>query len=319
MKRAAIAALALAANIAVGSTTITVYGYGADREKAKLDAFKTATENVCGSNVLSDREHFNGITTHNKVMSYSSCRVKNFSILEESEGKILFRIEVERIGLSDRLTADSNNRMLFDNEQLSAQLETYQTEKRSGDDLIDEVFRDYPYHAYELHETKKPYIVDDAARNFYLVVPYDLHWNKSYINVVRETMTIMQAKQGVGTVKILANNPHSVFGYTTYHNLNDVYRINKIKDKLSGENEVRLKVVARDTAGKHVIDFCYSPEYKQGGIFYSIGIKNNIAFFGDDRNYGEVKVRLTIPAEVIYDISIDVVAERNCKLYAPPF
>lgn len=318
MKKLAILSIAILACTTVTAQTITVYGYGPNREAAKLDAFKTAIENVCGSNVLSSKEFFNGNAVHNKVMAYSSCRVQNYRILDETQGKILFQVEVESIGLSNRLTNDSSSRMLFDDNQLRAQLSTYNIEKQKGDELIDEVFRDYPYHAYELRSTKKPYIVDDAARNFYLVVPYDLHWNKSYINVVRETMTLMQTKQGVGTVRILANNPKNIWGYTTYHNLNDVYRIDKIKDKLSGENELRLKIVARDNKGKHIIDFCYSPEYKQGGIFYSIGIKNNVAFFGDDKSRGEVKIRLTIPAEVIYDISIDVVAERNCKLYSPP-
>lgn len=317
-KFVAVAALSLSANFAVSANTITVYGYGADREKAKLDAFKTATENVCGSNILSSREHFNNRTTHNKVLAYSSCRIKNYRVVEESEGKILIEAEIEQINLSDRLSNTSSNRMVFDQSQLNAQLETYKKEKQLGDELIDEIFRDYPHHAYELRRTKKPYIVDDAARNFYLVIPFELQWNKSYINTVRETMTLLQAKQGVGTVKILAHNPDKLLGYTSYHNLNDVHRIDKIKSRMTGENELRLHFVARDTKGKHVIDFCYSPEYKQGGIFYSVGVKNNISFFGDDKNSGEVKVRLTVPADVIYDITVDVVAERNCKLYAPP-
>jgi hypothetical protein len=317
-KFVAIAALTLSANFAISATTITVYGYGADRERAKLDAFKTATENVCGSNVLSSREHFNNKTTHNKVLAYSSCRIQNYRVIEETEGKILIEADIEKINLSDRLSNTSNNRMVFDQNQLNAQLKTYQAEKQLGDELIDEIFRDYPYQAYELRKTKKPYIVDDVARNFYLVIPYELHWNKNYINTVRETMTLLQAKQGVGTVTILAHNPNKLLGYTSYHNLNDVHRIDRIKSKMTGKNEVRLQIVARDTKGRHVVDFCYSPEYRAGGIFYSVGVKNNISFFGDDKNSGELKVRLTVPAEVIYDITIDIVAERNCKLYAPP-
>ena len=76
MKKIATAILLSFAGIAVGAESITVYGYGADRESAKKDAFRTAIENICGTAVLSDREHFNGKTVHDQVISYSSCRVE---------------------------------------------------------------------------------------------------------------------------------------------------------------------------------------------------------------------------------------------------
>lgn len=314
MRKLAISIVAILACTAVSAQTITVYGYGPNREAAKLDAFKTAIENVCGSNVLSSKEFFNGKTIHNKVMAYSSCRVQNYKILEEEDGKLLVQVNVEGLDISKRLSVPQNNRYLFDGSQLRANIETYNDEKVSGDELIDEVFRDYPYHAYELKTTKQPYVLADANRNFYLVVPYDLRWNKNYVGAVRETMTLLQSNHGTGTVKILAHNPKTFLGYTSYHNLNDIQRINQIKTKMSGENELRLNIVARDNAGRHVIDLCYSPDYKAGGIFYSIGVKNNISIFGDDKNKGEIKIRMTFPADVIYDIYVDVVAQRDCKL-----
>lgn len=314
MKKLAISFVAILACTAVSAQTITVYGYGPNREAAKLDAFKTAIENVCGSNVLSSKEFFNGKTVHNKVMAYSSCRVQNYRILEENESRLLVQVSVEGLDISKRLSSPHKNRHVFDNSQLRANIESYKDEKVLGDELIDEVFRDYPYHAYELKTTKEPYVFADATRNFYLVVPYDLRWNKNYVGAVRETMTLLQSKYGTGTVKILAHNPKTFLGYTSYHNLNDVQRINQIKNRMSGENELRLNIVARDNAGRHVIDLCYSPDYKAGGIFYSIGVKNNISIFGDDKNRGEIKIRMTFPADVIYDVYVDVVAERDCKL-----
>lgn len=314
MKKLAISFVAILACTAVSAQTITVYGYGPNREAAKLDAFKTAIENVCGSNVLSSKEFFNGKTVHNKVMAYSSCRVQNYKILEEKQGTLLVQVNVEGLDLSKRLSSPHKNRHVFDTSQLRANANSYQDEKTSGDELLDEVFRDYPYHAYELTQTKQPYIVDDSTRNFYLVVPYDLRWNKNYVNSIRETMTLLQSKNGTGTVKILGQNPNKLFGYTSYHNLNDEFRINQIKQKMTGNNELRLNIVARDNAGKHIIDICYSPDYKAGGIFYSVGIKDNISIFGDDRNRGEVKIRMHFPVDVITDVYVDVVAERDCKL-----
>lgn len=314
MKKIAISIIATLSCIAVSAQTINVYGYGPTREQAKLDAFKVAIENVCGSNVLSSKEFFNGNTVHNKVLAYSSCRVKNYKILSEHNDKLLVQVTVEGLDISKRLSTSHENRYVFDGAQIRDTIDSYNDEKASGDELIDEVFRDYPYHAFELNPTKQPYMFSDASRNFYLVVPYDLRWNKKYVGAVRETMTLLQSSHGTGTVKILAHNPKTFLGYTSYHNLNDTHRIDQIKNKMTGNNELRLNLVARDNTGRHIIDVCYSPDYKAGGIFYSVGVKNNISIFGDDRNKGEIKIRMTFPADVIYDIYVDVVAQRDCKL-----
>lgn len=314
MKIAAFAASLLAANLAVGATSITVYGYGTDRETAKQDAFKTAIENVCGSNILSSREHFNGVTTHNKVLAYSSCRVKSHSVLEVYDDRLLVSVDIEKLILSDRLSNQSNNRNVFDNVQLSEQIRSYKEEKIAGDNLLAEIFRDYPYHAYVLKPTRTPYIVTDSARNFYIMVPYDLRWNYNYVKALRETMLLMAQPSGVGTVKIVGGGHKSFWGDSLNYNLNDVQRIDNIKNYMRGKNELRLQVSARDYTGKHVFDVCYSPEYRAGGIFYSIGVPNNIAIFGNDRQRGEVKIRLTMPIDSIYDVNVDVVAARDCKL-----
>ena len=128
MKKAIAALVLLQASLAVNATTVTVTGTGVDRESAKKDAFRTAIETVCGTQVLSDREHINNRTTLNKITTYSSCRVETYTILEESENRLKLRVELKRDNISQRLKPQSENRYAVDNKNLRAQLATSKDE-----------------------------------------------------------------------------------------------------------------------------------------------------------------------------------------------
>jgi len=315
MKRLAIAIIALASNFAVGATTVTVYGYGSDRESAKQDALETAVTNVCGKAVLSNREHFNGSTNHDKVSVYTSCRVSRFEILGYDDNRIKVRVTVSDNKSSHRLFSESNHRLEFDGNQVRNQLNDVRREQNRGDRYIDEIFRDYPYHAYNLHSNVKPYITNDANRDVYLVVPFELTWNYNFIVAMSETFSQIKNKRGLGVISISAKNPDDfVFGKKTNYYIEDWVRFNHIKSKFVLDNEMRLNVKARDKKGSPVINICYSPEYKAGGIFYSVGVSDELTIFGNDRNRGDIKIKLTTPADMIYDITVDVVAQRDCKL-----
>lgn len=314
MKRLAIAIIALATNIAVGATTVTVYGYGSDRESAKQDALNTAVTNVCGKAVVSSREHFNN-NTRDGIAVYTSCRVSKFQILENEDGRIKVRVTVIDNKSSHRLFSESNSRMQFDGDQVRSQIDDLQREQKQGDKLVDEIFLDYPYKAYNLSSDKKPYITSDENRNIFLMVPYDLTWNYNFITAMNETFSNIKNRKGYGVITVSAKNPDNLLlGKKDNYYIDDWTRFNHIKSKFMYDNELRLKVKARDHKGHNAINVCYSPDYKAGGIFYSIGVSDELTIFGNDRNRGTIKIKLTVPADVIYDIYVDVVAERDCKL-----
>jgi len=315
MKRLAIAIIALATNIAVGATTVTVYGYGSDRESAKQDALNTAVTNVCGKAVVSNREHFNSNTTHDGVSVYTSCRVSKFDILESDGDRLKVRVTVNDNKSSHRLFSESNHRLEFDGVQVRTQIDSLKREQQQGDKLIDEIFRDYPYRAYNLRSNAKPYITNDENRDLYLVIPYDITWNYNFITAMNETFSQIKNKRGFAVITVSAKNPDDlVFGKKDNYYIDDWTRFNYIKSKFMYDNELRLSVKAKDRKGSPAINICYNPEYKAGGIFYSIGVSDELTIFGNDRNKGKIKIKLTIPAEIIYDITVDVVAQRDCKL-----
>ena len=315
MRKIAIAILLSFAGVAVGAESITVYGFGSDRESAKKDAFRTAIENVCGTAVLSDREHFNDRTTHDKVITYSSCRVEKYEILEYDGHQLKISVTVTNNKLSERLFSKSNSKNQFDTDSVNAQVHTMRQEQKRGDRFIDEVFRDYPYRAFNLHQTQKPYITNDSYRNFYLMVPYDVRWNYNFITAMNEVFSAIQTPNGKGEINIAAKDPKALLlgRHDTYY-VDDLYRFQYLKSKFVNQNEMRLKVNARDIRGRQVLNICYNPEYKAGGIFYSVGVNHKLTIFGNDRNAGTMRIKLTFPADVIYDIYVDVVAVRDCKL-----
>jgi hypothetical protein len=314
MKKAIIAVALLQACLTVNATTVTVEGVGVDREGAKRDAFRTAIENVCGTAVLSDREHFNNRTTHNKVTSYSSCRVEKYEILEGTDNKLKIKVTVTDNRIKERLYNESSSRK-FDGDILRAQVDTLKQEQESGDKLIDAVFRDYPYRAYTLKQTKDPYITSDNNRNLYLMIPYDIRWNYNFIEAMNDTFRLIETTRGKGTITVMAKNPDALLiGHKDDFRIHDSFRLEYIKSKFMDQNELRLNIKARDNSGKNILNICYNPEYKAGGIFYSIGVDHKLTIFGNDRNAGTMRIKLTVPAEVIYDIYVDVVAARDCKL-----
>jgi hypothetical protein len=314
MKKAIIAVALLQACLTVNATTITVEGVGVDRESAKRDAFRTAIENVCGTAVLSDREHFNNRTTHNKVTSYSSCRVEKYEIHEYRDNKLKVTVTVKDNRMADRLYSQSSSNR-FDGDILRAQIETLKQEQKSGDELIDAIFRDYPYRAYNLQKTQEPYITVDNRRNLYLMVPYDITWNYKFISAMNDMFHLVETPRGRGTIMVMAKDPEKLLlGHRDKYFMDDMYRLEYIKTKFVNQNELRLNVKARDYKGNNVLNICYNPEYKAGGIFYSVGVNNKITIFGNDRNSGTMRIKLTFPADVIYDIYVDVVAARDCKL-----
>ena len=314
--KAALAAFALASNIAVGATTVTVYGYGSDRESAKQDAFNTAITNVCGKAVLNDREHRNNVTVHDATSVYTSCRIDRFDIIESNQGRIKVKVTIVDNKSSHRLFSESNHRLEFDGNQVRSQLQNIKREQQDGDRMIDEIFRDYPYRAYNIVKNNNPYVTVDENRNVLLIVPFELRWNYNFITAMNETFSQIKNNRGYGVITVMAKNPDVLLlGSKDKYYIDDITRFNYIKNKFTKDNELRLSVKAKDYKGNNVINLCYNPEYKAGGIFYSVGVYDELTVFGNDRNRGAVKIKLTMPAEVIQDISLDVVAARDCKLY----
>lgn len=317
--RKVIALVALSTSLPVLANPVLVEGVGNTRYNARQDAFKVASEKYCGTVILSERHTRNENIKRNDITAYSSCRVKSYKILQEDLVDNNYRIKLEVVleasNQSKRVTTNNKSYNIFNQSQVSAELETYQYEKAQGDRLLKTTFSDYPYNAYHVDLITDPYVMEDNYRNFYLVVPYKVTWNYDYIQAMRDTISVMADNKGPGYVRIIAKDPKALLlGKQNYYYMNDLKRIDQIKNYMSGPNEMRLKLQVSNNEGNRIINMCFIPEYKPNGIFYSIGVSKQITIFGNDVNKGEMKLKLTFPADLIYDVFVDVVPQRDCKL-----
>lgn len=310
-----ISLLVIGCSLTVNANTVIVYGAGVDRESAKKDAFRLAIENVCGTAVLSDKKVVNQNIEKNEIITYSSCYVENYEILKDQGNRLQLKVTVRTNSISSRLFSESNKESQFNTNAVRSQLDTLRAQQQSGDKLVDAVFGDYPYRAYNLNKTKDPYIMSDARRQVYLMIPYDITWNYNFISAMNDTFSLFNSRSGNGTITVMAKNPKNlILGKRNFYHIDDLERLDYIKSKFNNQNELRLKVRAKDNRGNSVLNVCYNPEYKAGGIFYSVGVRNEITIFGNDRNTGTIQINLTFPADVIYDVYVDVVPQRDCKL-----
>lgn len=313
MKKAIIALSLIFCSLTVSAETIIVTGQGSNREAAKQDAFRIAIEKVCGVAVLSNREFQNREVIRNAFITYSGCRIDDYEIILDQGTSIKLKAYVTKNGISHRLFNNSSNTVKFDTENVQAQAQTILEEQTSGDKLIDEVFTDYPYKAFNLNSTQEPYFVSDSNRQIFLMIPFDIRWNHNFVTDINGIFDLLQTKTGRNFVMVSYKNPNNFIGRKTEYRMGDDVRFNHIKSKFVGDNELRLKIKAKDINDNMLLDLCYNPEYVPFGIFYSVGVSNQLTIFGNDRNTGTIRINLNIAPEKIYDLNIDVVANRDCK------
>lgn len=301
--------------LCLSTETVTLYSTGNNLEDAKQIAFKTAIETNCGVEVLSKREQLNDKVTYDNVATHSSCRVVDYKILETLENPYRIKIEIklQNTKKDSRFFSESNDYRFTVNLQES--LNEFNREKESAHDLIKLIFKDYPYHAYNINKFEDPYITSDNNKGIYLVVPYKLTWNYNFIKSVRNALDYVSSNAGAGRIVIMAKDPKDfLLGKKTVHYISDYDRYDLIKQQFSDEKEFRVQVKVRDINGNVVIDTCHLPQYKQGSMFYNLNYNGNITVFGNDQDIDNIVLKIDIPLSRIYDVNVNVAAAKDCKL-----
>lgn len=300
MKPIAYAILMLASQIAVSATSITVTGYGANREASKQDAFKTAIEKVCGLEVLSDREHYNDKTRYNKVQTYSQCRIVDYTVLEDNTDFIKMHVMVETADRKGFFVTSPTN--IFPDNLVDI-FDSYQFEKNEGDKLVLAFMRHYPYHAYNL-KVAEHNIISDSRRDLFLEIPYQISWNKDFLHSLDRLFNLIQTRTGAG--KIYLDRKRYL--------IDDTIRLDLLKNQIIYDNAMRIRVLALDKDATKLFSVCHAPKYIQNGIFFASGVRDQLKIFTRDNNSGTIYIKLLENDKNIHAIYIDVVAYKDCKL-----
>jgi hypothetical protein len=255
--------LVCACSSATKNSYIRASGEGNTFEEAKNNAFKEAIEYHLGVVIASERESHNDKLTKNEILAYSSGYVNDYKIISNSTSygkvRVVVDVDVKRNRISDRILSKSNDIKNVDGSKHQTQYQTFLHNKQNGDKLLQSILNDYPRHAYNLTQGKHSLHLD-SARNLSIVIPYEISWNKNYLNALNDALKLLDDGRlglfhtSVGNVSI---------GNNKYY-FNDTFASNNILDAISEHNEVRLLLTIRDISNRIVYSECYMPEFTRG-------------------------------------------------------
>ena len=309
------------------NTYIRVVGQGKTFDEAKNDAFKQAVQQRAGMVLLSDREAKNHDLVKREIAIYSSGYVDNFRLISQrvvnNTFEVVMDVLVSDSRISRRLFSNNTSIQQFENARHSEQINSMLTERHTGDKLLKQVLSDYPLRAYDIKQL--PYQLKfDSYRNLQLFVPYEIRWNVNFLNAIQELFSYVQ--EGKGQLHTVA--PGNIFLVTNQGYIEsrqqfqffDLIRLNAIRNHLSNENEVRLRLVIRDSNGNVIGSKCYYPNFVVGKSkpFYSLGQPNTVTFWQSEVENNHVQINLKYSGDLaklaffINEIDLSISSDKEC-------
>lgn len=310
------------------SNYIRTTGTGNTFEEAKQVAFRDAIEYQIGTLVLSERESTKYDLIKNQILVHSAGYVDDYKVISTDRGPNQVTVTVDVLVAQSKITnqiiSSSKSAINVDGQRHEAQYTTLMHERNQGDRILDNVLKGYPMKAYTIKQF--PYKVSiDNYRNMVLNVPYELSWNYEYIVSLRETLNVLEdgsnglLKNSPGNVTIMVKNPKDiVIGERSTHRFNDMSRVYKIQNGMTGNNEFRIKMTINDYGKNTLVNQCWAPSAVSGhGSFYSIGSSNDIKFYGNHKEKNNINVVLPSNLMSILNransVELAVVAVSDCQ------
>jgi len=143
-----------------------------------------------GSLLLSHSEIKNGDVVRRDIINYSSGHIHDFEILnrEYRDGGIVLQADVwvRKSRIADRLLGESRAAGHIEGGRISAQIDTFQAERRGADQVLTAVLADYPHRAFDITVGHTRVSVHNRAT--YLEVPITIRWNKNFVASLGEAV-----------------------------------------------------------------------------------------------------------------------------------
>lgn len=170
---------------------IRVVGEGATPEEARANGFRLAVEQAVGTIVLSETEVQNGRIKRDEIVSYASGFIDRFTIIstenQNNRVQVTMNIWVGESKIARRLLNESGGTGTIDGKRLAVQVDTLQQERRSGDQLLETVLRDFPKRAFTV-QVEKTQIDFDTRRTLQIEIPWTVKWSDIYLDSLTETL-----------------------------------------------------------------------------------------------------------------------------------
>jgi len=308
--------------------SIVVTGLGHDGEGARHDAYRKAIEFKIGTVIVSEKESQNYQLLKNKILAHSAGYITKMRILNESVVDGIYRIEMEvevsSSKLADMILSDGKTTQM--NAELDyARVSSFMHQKDTGDTLLRNILKEYPYRAYKItHDNYE--IKYDTNRNIIFSIPYDLTWNYKFLSALSETLNQTQdGSSGLfhrspSQITMIHKNPEDfLIGKTERFSFNDDFTVNALYNRIvSDEPRIRLRILNKE--GKSIVDECVIPEFLQGhsSAFYSSGDPYNFKIYGNNVNKSVLRLAIHNHHRSLlndfYKVKLQMTSKINCKL-----
>ena len=296
---------------------IRTVGLGNTYEEAKQNSFREAIQYSMGVAISSERETYNNQILRDEILAYSSAYVDEYKIIEQTQlnGKVRLVVDVKlsSLRLSDRILSKGKDSKQFDGAKHHTQYSSFTENKQNGDKLVDSILNDYPYRAYDIKQEK--YVIKmDNRRNLSITIPYELSWNKNYLNSLSDALKLVEDNDGSWFNK----PPHRVRVRATIYYFNDVIVLHKIIDTLGGDDEVRIKLELRAEPNlRYVHTECFTPDSVNRRVLplYNIDwyTKKTAGLNGSLVENGQLTVRLPYNMNNLSEVRLSIVSKKDCR------
>lgn len=229
-------------------------GYGATRNSALQDAFKNAVQQASGVFLISSSRLENEVLTRDITNEYSTGIISRYEILSESrDGNGAYKLQIGALVSSNKLLSyiatahKPSNQNPADGTQIYAYLSTTLKSKDQGDRLVASLATQFPYPAISIQlGTLSPQV--DANRQVHLLVPYQLQWNKEYLESLRETVdyistykcSVINSVNNRCTYDVVFSNGFWSFGARTGYTLTDKVQLELLRQRLNPNAGIQL-------------------------------------------------------------------------------
>lgn len=325
MKAFLLAMLVLLVSPAFADNPIRSQGEGKTLEEAKNNAFKSAVEFKVGSAIVSEQE-MSKDKLRDDILNYSAGYVDRFEIVKQSYTNKGYSITVDvwvsSSKIQNRILGVSKSPTKVDGERYATQYGTYSNSKRVGDQLMDQILRDYPEKAYTVTVGEHRLRVD-VYRNAVIEVPVEVRWNYNYVAAMNEALGVLEdgsngfLERSPGNIVTMVKDPADfILGKKSHFKFNDVLLTDKIRHTWQTKQPV-LRLEMRDNTNDPVYLACYALDSMRGfkSPFYSSA--DFLVLYGNNVEKSKIQLRFpesAIPAlRTALSIRVTAVADENCQ------
>ena len=240
---------------------VEVVAQGRDLKDAQAQALRMAVERAVGSVVSSSTETRDSRLIRDEIIVYAAGYVDDYKLEAQqvvgNQTQVKMKVWVSHNKLANRLLGESRADGAVEGNRISEQIRSFQNTRKTGDQLVAEVLRDFPKRAFDVRMDKTRTRIDDN-RVAWVDVGIFVAWDPEFIKSMQEVMKAIKHRDDCNS-----------FWYDC-----DAQGIVEIKDRWGFDDTKALKVMfdqmivsrptlllkLKDNTGRTVYQDCYAAD-----------------------------------------------------------